>query len=186
MTNEHHLLGIEEVLIAIVPILIVLTLSEDLLLILITLFHRILKPHVELIVLNQFFEHLQVLLTQYTISPGFTKDKTIYYSNNLQFLFDPCGEKDRRGFFLLSLGLIRLASLVDNLMFTFASFLMLKKSLSTSSTDKTIELLFVTLVEVGLFEIFGVERPGPFPNIVLLRLSLGYLPESYLLIFSNL
>ena len=102
MTNEHHLLGIEEVLIAIVPILIVLTLSEDLLLILITLFHRILKPHVELIVLNQFFEHLQVLLTQYTISPGFTKDKTIYYSNNLQFLFDPCGEKDRRGFFLLS------------------------------------------------------------------------------------
>ena len=68
-------------------------------------------------------------------------------------------------------------------MFTFASFLMLKKSLSTSSADTTIELLLVALVEVGLFEIFGVERPGPFPNIVLLRLSLGCLPESYLLIF---
>jgi hypothetical protein len=97
MTNEHHLLGIEEVLIAIVPILIVLTLSEDLLLILITLFHRILKPHIELIVLNQFFEHLQVLLTQYTISPGFKKIRIFISAITYNFYLIPVGKRTGEG-----------------------------------------------------------------------------------------
>lgn len=74
-------------------------------------------------------------------------------------------------------------SLVESLVFARASYLMLKKSFSMVSDDITMELLFEILVEVGLFEIKGVERPGPFPKIVLLRLSFEGLPESYLLIF---
>jgi hypothetical protein len=94
MTNEHHLLGIEEVLIAIVPILIVLTLSEDLLLILITLFHRVHKLQVKLVfVLNQFFEHLQVLLTQYTISPGFKKIRIFISAITYNFYLIPVGKR---------------------------------------------------------------------------------------------
>ena len=89
------------------------------------------------------------------------------------------GEKESRGFFLDSLRLKLLASLVDSLMFARVCSLMSKKSLSMESDETTIELLFVALVEVGLLESCGVASPGPFPKIVLLRLYC--LPESYLL-----
>jgi hypothetical protein len=92
------------------------------------------------------------------------------------------GDKERRGFFFSSLELKLLASLLDSLMLALVCSFILKKSSSIASEETTIELLFVALVEVGLLDSCGVASPGPFPNIVLLRLSLDCLPESYLLV----
>lgn len=92
------------------------------------------------------------------------------------------GEKESRGFFFDSLRLILFGSFVDKRMFALVSYLILKKSLSIDSEETTIELLLVALDDVGLLCICGVARPGPFPKIVLLRLSLAFLPVSYLLV----
>lgn len=92
------------------------------------------------------------------------------------------GDKERREFFFCSLELKLLASLVDSRMLDLACSFILKKSSSIASEETTIELLFVALVEVGLLDICGVASPGPLPKIVLLRLSLDCLPESYLLV----
>ena len=73
-------------------------------------------------------------------------------------------------------------SLLDGLMLALVCSFILKKSSSIASEEITMELLFVALVEVGLLDSCGVESPWAFPKIVLLRLSLDYLPESYLLV----